>query len=166
MVVAEEPLALAAPELPERSQRTRRPLRYLADYAVGHLELPPREGSPSSTDDYPILVTNSLHYPGEFHQERNSDRISEGTRLRELSFRNSREFPTGRVTRAITGNDSGARGPAISTSTTTLTRRISESELKLISKFCNNFARVMGGSSPIRQSGLSLWLDPPRTESS
>jgi len=52
MVVAEKPLAPAAPVLPERSQKTRRPPRYLADYAVGHLELPSREGSPSSMDDY------------------------------------------------------------------------------------------------------------------
>jgi len=95
-VVAEEPPAPPAPVQQERSQRARRPPRYLADYAVGHLELPPppREGSPSSTDDYPILVENSLHYPGEI-----SDRILEGTRLRELSFQNSMEFPIGRVTR-------------------------------------------------------------------
>jgi len=52
MVVAEEPLAPSAPVLPEKSQRTRRPPRYLADYTAGHLELPPHEGSPSSTDDY------------------------------------------------------------------------------------------------------------------
>jgi len=157
MVVADEPLAPAAPVLPERSQRTRRPPRYLADYAVGQLELPSREGSPSNTDDYSILVRNSLHYPEEFYQEEgNSDRISEGTRLHELSFRNSREFPTVRVTRASAGNNSGTRGPAISTSTTTLTRRISESDLKLISKFCNSFATVMGGSSPTKPSRISF----------
>jgi len=85
---AEEPLAPSRPAQTERSQRPRRPPRYLADYAVGHLELPPpRDGSPSSTDDYPILVGNSLHNPGEFHQEgKNSDQISEGTRAHELSF--------------------------------------------------------------------------------
>jgi len=86
-VVAKEPLAPPAPVQPERSQRARRPPRYLADYAVGHLELPPRDGSPSSTDDFLILVGNSLYYPGEFHQEEEiPDRISEGTHLRGLSF--------------------------------------------------------------------------------
>jgi len=109
MVVAEEPLAPPAPVQPERSQRAGRLPRYLADYAVGYLELPHRDGSPSSTNDYPILVGNSLHYPGEFHQgEEIPDRILEGTRLRELSFQNSMEFPTGRVTRTLAGNNSEA----------------------------------------------------------
>jgi len=66
------------------------------------MELPPRDGSSSSTGDYPILVRNSLHYPGEFHQEEViPDRISEGTRLRGLSFQNSIEFPTGRITSTL-----------------------------------------------------------------
>jgi len=63
------------------------------------MELPYRDGSLSSTDDYPILVANSLHYPRELHQEEEiPDRILEGTRLRGLSFQNSIEFPTGRIT--------------------------------------------------------------------
>jgi len=98
-VVAEEPLAPPLPVQPERSQSARRPPRYLADYAVGHMELPPRDGSPSSMGDYPILVGNSLHYPGEFHQEEEiPDQISEGTRLRGFSFQNSIEFPTSHIT--------------------------------------------------------------------
>jgi len=57
------------------------------------MELPPRDGSPSSTDNYPILIGNSFHYPGEFYQEEEiPDRISEGIRLCGLSF------PTGRIT--------------------------------------------------------------------
>jgi len=61
MVVGEEPLAPPAPVQPENSQRARRLPRYLADYAVRHLELPPHDGSLSSTDDYPILVRNFLY---------------------------------------------------------------------------------------------------------
>jgi len=94
MVIAEEQRASTTPVPPARSQRTRRPPGYLADYAVGHLELPPREGSPSSLDDYPILVENSLHYPREFHQEEgNSDRISEGTLYAICLFEIQWNFP-------------------------------------------------------------------------
>ena len=85
MVVAEEQRAPTTPVPPARSQRTRRPPGYLADYAVGHLELPPREGSPSSPDDYPILVGNSLHYPGEFHQEEGNAAEARGSAITTLA---------------------------------------------------------------------------------
>jgi len=96
------------------------PPRYLADYAVRHLELPPRDGSLSSTDHYYILVGNSLHYPSKFHQEgKISDRFSEGTRSHKLSFRNPMEIFTGRLTRTLAGSNSETQGSAIATTATT-----------------------------------------------
>jgi len=62
--VTEEPQALTEPVQLERSQRDRRPPRYLADYAVGHLELPPHDSSPPNQTDYPALVSNSFRYLG------------------------------------------------------------------------------------------------------
>jgi len=104
-MITKESLTPPEPAQPERSQRTRRPPpRYLADYAVGHLELPLCDGSPSSADDYPILVGNSLQYSGEFHQEEESpNRISEGTQLLELSLQSSLEIPTDHVPSAAAG---------------------------------------------------------------
>jgi len=140
----------------------------LADYAVGHLELPPREGSPPSTDDYPILVGNSLHYPGEFHQEEgNSDRILDGTRLRELSFRNSMEFPTGRVTQTIAGNNAEARGLTITTLATTLATRIPRANSEVNFNFIlNTLASVMGLTLPEAQSEERMEIEEvSRTDS-
>jgi len=167
-VVTEEPLAPPAPAQPERSQRARRPPRYLADYAVGHLELPPCDGSPSNTDDYPILVGNSLDYPGEFHQEEEmSDRVSEGTRLRELSFRNSMEFPMGRVTRTLAGNNSEARGSAITTLAITLAARIPGANSNLNFNFIlSTLASVMGITLPEAQSEERIEIEEvSRTDS-
>jgi len=59
-LVAKEPSAPQEPVSVGRSQSDRRPLRYLADYHVGHLELPSQSVSAFSTDNYPRLVGNSF----------------------------------------------------------------------------------------------------------
>jgi len=52
----EEPPTPQEPVYLGRSQRDRRAPRYLADYHVGHMELPFQRGSTPSTGNYPHLV--------------------------------------------------------------------------------------------------------------
>jgi len=59
-VVTEVPLALQVPAQPERSQRARKPPRYLVDYHVGHMEMSPRgSGTPSTGKNSAPQMQNS-----------------------------------------------------------------------------------------------------------
>jgi len=84
----------------------------------------------------------------------------EGTRLRELSFQNSMEFPTGRVTQTLAGNNSEARGSTITTLATTLATRIlgANSEVNL-NFILNTLASVMGRSPPAEQSEKHMEIE-------
>jgi len=69
------------------------------------------------------------------------------------------EFPTGRVTRTLAGNNSEARSSAITTLATALATRIPGANSKVnFNCILNTLASVMGRTPPVKQSGTPLRL--------
>jgi len=75
-LATEEPLALQVPVNPVRSQRDRKPPRYLTDYHVGHMEMSPQKsGTPSTGKNSEPQLQNSPGSTGLLQKQQPPDHL-------------------------------------------------------------------------------------------